>query len=177
MKKIFVSALVFFWAVLFLPSCASRKVLAKPEETSLEFWIAEDVSAFDFSGYCPIFGVFGGSQYFGKGYASSYVSVGYPADEPLPERYVIYLVTAYPDYADGGRFVTGIEITDPSVSVYGVTCLSSFEEFDEAFRELKCEIEDCGTFHRAVFGRSRVDLSPGKLSVAVTVTNRSGIMF
>ena len=163
---------------LLLVSCASNKILSKPEDCTLEFWITDDVTEFDFSDYYFIPGMFGGSMYYGKGYAPTLTDEGY---DIRPEYYVIYTLTAYPDYSSKGDFVTDIEITDPAISIYGITCNSSREEFDKVFLDLGCEIEDNGVIHRATYGKTRISFcdyeSGRKITISVEVSNRQGIVF
>ncbi len=93
----------------------------KPADTALEFWITQDMKNVDLSSHEEIEGWIGAREYYGKGYGSD------------SEYHVKYLITAYPDYADGGAYVTEITVTDPAVSVYGLTVTSSAEEFKEVF--------------------------------------------
>ena len=53
----------------------------------------------------------------------------------IPKEYVIYTVTSWPDYSDDSQYVTEIKITDPAISVYGLTINSSFTEFDNTFHK------------------------------------------
>lgn len=57
-------------------------------------------------------------------------------------HYVSYLVTAYPDYASGGSYITGISITDPEVRLYGLTVDATFAEFDAVFAEMGFTLSD-----------------------------------
>lgn len=163
-------------AALLLTSCSNTQILAKPQDTSLEFWIAQDVSDVDFSEYLPRVGMFGGSQYYGKGYE--------PEEENQDElygEYVLYTVTSYPDYSDKAQCITTIHITDPNVSVYGITCNSSFESFDETFERLGCSIQAHDRYHIATLGKVQIDFTSYEetrcLSIRVDVTNRYGIVF
>ena len=180
MKKFLISTLLCLCMVS-LTSCTSNadnKIIEKPNDTTLEFWVAQDVSNVDFSEHCQIVGMEGGSQYYGKDYGS--ISVD---DEQVYDHFqcVIYTITAYPDYSDGGEFITQIDITDPQVSVYGITCNSSFDDFDKTFQDLGCTIQDKGWGHVASYGVFTISLlsnsEAAKISVRVEVTNREGIDF
>ncbi len=105
----------------------------KTEDTSLAFWITENMENADLSRYEEIVGWMGAREFYGEGYASV---VNEDGSKSKPAHYVTYLITAYPDYADGGSYVTRIEITDPAVTVYGLTVNSSVEEFDALFRRM-----------------------------------------
>lgn len=179
MKKT-ITAFALCSCVLAMSACTSNKTLAKPQDTSLEFWVAEEVTDFDFSEHTPIYGMMGGgAMYMGKGYQplSGDVSQGYV----YPDYYVLYTLTSYPDYSDEGLFVTRIVITYPAVSVYGVTCESSLDTFDKTFQDLGCDIQDKGIIHIATYGRSKVSFADYEgeetITVWVEVTNRWGVVY
>jgi hypothetical protein len=112
--------------LLSLASCTKNiYFLSKPKDTNLEFWIQEDVGAVDFSSYEEKVGYFGAVAYYGKGVAKG------SANEETPATYVLYVLTAYPDYADGGRFVTHITIKDPQIHFYGLSLSSSETDFEK----------------------------------------------
>ena len=69
----------------------------RPEDTALEFWICDDGSLVDWSGYDEISGCMGGQEFLGKDYHMS-------EQGERPYVRVSYLLTAWPDYADGGRY-------------------------------------------------------------------------
>ena len=104
-----------------------------PENTSLEFWITQNVDNVDWSGYDGITGWFGAKEYLGRGYRKVHDG---PGGGRHPEHYVSYKLTAWPDYADGGWFVTQITVTDPAVRVCGLTVTSSYDEFKQTFESL-----------------------------------------
>ena len=89
------------------------------KNTTFELKFLEDVSKRDLSAFVPEYDIFGGFAYFNSGYTEG------------DENYVFYVVTAYPDYADGGMVVTRIECTDPTVTFFD-----------------GCTVENCG----ALFG-------------------------
>jgi len=156
----------------------------EPDDTTLEFWITENVENVDFSQHNEIYGWMGAREFYGKGYSSVKDEDG---NDVKPEHYVTYLITAYPDYADGGQFVTRIDITDPNVSVYGLTVNSSIEEYDAVFRKMGyvISVEERGV--NTVFTATRAgitfelcirpdELTPS-LAIKAEVTNREGIVF
>lgn len=102
-------------------------------ETDLEFFILDDVADADFSAFQEIYGVFGARRYAPKRYGIS--ESGIISEQQIPEQCVLYTVSAWPDHADGGAFVTDITVTDPKVRVFGLTSESSSEEFIE-----KCKL-------------------------------------
>ena len=108
------------------------------QDTNLEFWIAENVDNVDFSEYQEKYGMFGGTQYYGKDYEPIVDEYGQQTD---PEYYVLYTVTSYPDYSDSTQHITHIQITDPSIYVSGMTVNTPFEEFERIVQEHGFEIE------------------------------------
>ena len=63
MKRIIVLGITLVLILICLGGCGS-KTIDKPADTNLEFWITEDVTAFDFSGYYSVPGWFGASEYY-----------------------------------------------------------------------------------------------------------------
>lgn len=150
----------------------------KPDNTSLEFWITQDVSSVDFSKHYEVIGWFGAREFYGKDYRPEEVD----GSAVEPEYCVKYLVTAYPDEADGGQYVTQIVITDPNVRVYGLTCKSTFDEFDETMKTLGYTVsKEIDAMHKATLGKVKFMLvsseSENKLIINVEVTNDSGIVY
>ena len=157
-----------------------------PKDTSLEFWITEDVKDQDWSGYDEIYGWMGAREFLGSAYKKNADADG---SDQHPEHYVSYVITAWPDYADGGQFVTDITVTDPVVKVYGLTIASTFEEFDAVFESLGYELSwgegaiktrvatrDGITFRLTRAVEDNPDVVP-QIRISAEVTNREGIVF
>ena len=157
-----------------------------PKNTSLEFWITEDVKDFDWSGHDEIYGWMGAREFLGSGYKKNADTDG---SDQHPDHYVSYVITAWPDYADGGQFVTDITITDPAVTVYGLTIGSTYEEFDAVFEPLGYELswgegaiktrvatKDGITFRLTCAVDGNPDVVP-VFRISAEVTNREGIVF
>jgi hypothetical protein len=182
MKQItFILALIILLADF--SSCSGTETTTKmPEDTNLEFWITQDVAETDFSDYYEIVGWFGARQYYGSGYLPVSDEDGYEVD---PEYYVKYMITAWPDYADGGEYITSIDFNDPKVTVYGLTVDSSFDEFERIFSEMGFELSiDCSeSFERYTASKKGINFSletvDGKRSFSIyaEVTNKLGIVF
>ena len=101
-----------------------------PKNTSLAFWITDNMEGYDWSGHEENIGWIGAHEFLGSGYT-------YEQDSNCCAE---YLISAWPDYADGGSFVTNINITDPTVTVYGLIVESSFGDFDEVFGSIGYEL-------------------------------------
>ena len=157
-----------------------------PENTSLEFWITEDVKDRDWTGHDEIYGWMGAREFLGSGYKKNEDPTG---SNQHPEHYVSYVITAWPDYADGGEFVTDITVTDPAVTVYGLTIESTYEEFNVVFEQLGYELswnegaiktrvatKDGITFRLTRAVEDNPDVVP-VFSITAEVTNREGIVF
>lgn len=177
-KKFVLPVLLLCITMFAMVGCTDNKMLEKPQDTSLEFWVMQDVSDIDFSGHYKLHG-FGADFYYGKGYQPAEI-VEDSAAIP-PEHCVIYTVSPYPDYSSGGQFVTRIAITDPQVTVYGITCGSTLQDFDATFENLGCTIQDKGLIHFATYGKVKIALASydesKELTVWVEVTNKEGIDF
>ncbi len=150
---------------------------------SLEFEITENVENTDFSQYNRNYGLMGGKSYYGMGYSAVKDDDG---NEVNPEHYVIYTITAYPDYADGGQYITRIEITDPTVMVNGLTVNSPFEEFEEVFKAMDYETYVSEHSDHVQYNAKNKDgisytlyvsNNIKKLTIQAEVTNREGIIF
>ena len=157
-----------------------------PKNTSLEFWITEDVKDYDWTGHDEIYGWMGAREFLGSGYKKNEDPTG---SNQHPEHYVSYVITAWPDYADGGEFVTDITVTDPVVKVYGLTVASTYEEFDAVFEPLGYELswsegaiktrvatKDGITFRLTRAVEDNPDVVP-VFRITAEVTNREGIVF
>ena len=157
-----------------------------PKNTSLEFWITEDVKDQNWTGYDEIYGWMGAREFLGSGYKKNEDPTG---SNQHPEHYVSYVITAWPDYADGGEFVTDITVTDPAVTVYGLTIASTYEEFDAVFEPLGYELswsegaiktrvatKDGITFRLTRAVEDNPDVVP-VFSITAEVTNREGVVF
>ena len=157
-----------------------------PKDTTLEFWITEDVKDRDWSGHDEIYGWMGAREFLGSAYKKNADADG---SDQHPEHYVSYVITAWPDYADGGQFVTDITVTDPAVKVYGLTIASTFEEFDAVFEPLGYELSwgegaiktrvatrDGITFRLTRAVEDNPDVVP-QIRISAEVTNREGIVF
>lgn len=168
--------------------CLMREKLIKDnfidkKNTFLEFQITENVEDFDFSQYNRIYGLMGGKEYYGKGYSAVKDEDG---NEVKPEHYVIYTITAYPDYADGGQYITRIEITDPTVMVHGLTVKSSFEDFEAVFKAMGYEtsVTEHGRYVQynaksedGISYTIYISNEITKLTIQAEVTNRDNIQY
>jgi hypothetical protein len=131
MKK-WIALLLSIFTLIFFVGCSSTS-LEKPE-TNLEFWIAENVDGVDFSAYQEKhrYGYMGpGRLYYGTDYQPTVDEEGRQVD---PEIYVIYNVSPYPDHSSKKQHITGIDITDPSIVVYGLTVNSTEKEIEETMK-------------------------------------------
>ncbi len=164
---------ILFVALLLCLTGCSGKYLEKPE-TDLEFWITENVEKVDFSNYHEKYGLMGGREYYGKGYAPTTDENGEQKD---PEHCVIYTITSYPDYSSGKSHITRISITDPEVSVYGVTLASSSEEIKTALTEAGFSVTEKNGGVRGEKGRFSVSFSADSIYIHADVSNRFGIQF
>ena len=162
--------------------------LEKPEGCELDFWICENVADADFSDYTEIFGITGGKEYVSNKYEVKADTEN--GVQTLPDECVVYTLTAWPDMSDfdeTGYHVTRITITDPEISIYGVSVKSNRVEFRKAMTEAGFIIEDPeesgGSFIEQAStpgGTFSVRLETGdngKIVIAAAVSNRDGIKY
>lgn len=167
------------------PKCLTSEPFM-PEQTSLDLWILQDTEPLDLSEYESIPGWFGAEEIYGKGYEQIFVDGEGFTD---PDHYVKYLISAWPDYADGGEYITKITITDPAVTFFGLNVESSPEEFDRVLsgkgflRKKNIDSPDIVTEYKIIWdnGLYYVTLgkSNGKCAVVIDahVSNRDNIIF
>lgn len=163
-----------------LPSNAAEM----PQDTSLEFWVTENVSNCDLSKYCEVYGMIGGRAFYGNDYHTENDNTG---KVTTSAHYVSYLVTPYPDYASGGEYITRIDITDPKVTVCGLTVNSDLEEYIALFEADGYELSTENTAGGILFTATRSGITfelfrdfseqISRLTVKAEVTNHIGIVF
>ncbi len=168
MKKCFIILIIF---ILLLPSCTPRPI--EPEH-DLEFRITQDVNDFDFSAYQQRYGLFGGYEYYGTGYLPTLDENGQQLD---PEHCVIYTVTNYPDYSSNSLCITRITITDPAVTVYGLSISSTPEQIRSTMTAEGFTVTGSGTALRAEKGKIRFTFSAEAITINAEVTNHFGIVY
>ncbi|MCI2111626.1 MAG: hypothetical protein LKK13_04720 [Bacilli bacterium] len=158
-------------ALLFsLGGCSSQgQRLDRPDDTNLELWITQRVSAADLEDCAYLPGWFGASEYLD----SRYAVLGGPAR--VPERHVTYLVSGYPDLKDDPA-VTKIEITDPAIFVYGLSLESEEEAIEGTMVGEGFAKQDETTLS---FGKGNVSFRFGsdKISISALTTNKTGIIY
>lgn len=146
----------------------------RPEDTALEFWICDDGSLVDWREHDEIGGWMGAREFLGKGYHAG-------EQGERPHVRVSYILTAWPDYADGGCYITAIEVTDPAVSVYGLTVESEPAEFERVMTSMGYKVEwATDSLQRAVrddFTFSIYHGSTPEFYISAQVSNREGIVF
>ena len=134
MKKTRIIALLLLvcTVMLMFTSCTSDKI-EKPEDTNLDYWLLDSSNMSDCT---PI--------YCGDPYAERFLANGYEAvvDEKgnliAPDEAVVYCVEMYPyrDLNHGTKRISKIEITDPSIFVWGLTINSTREEIIETLEKV-----------------------------------------
>ena len=142
---------------------------------NLEFWIAENVDKVDFSKHQIKYGMMGGTEYYGTGYVPTVDEHGQQVD---PEHCVIYTVTSYPDYSDKEQYITGIYITDPVISFYGISLNASFDDFERLITQWGFQITISNENSRtAEKDNCSVTFTKEWIKIRVEVENKYGIIF
>ena len=93
--------------------------------------------------------------------------------------YVLYWISAYPDYSDGGSFITGIEIMDSKNHFHGISFYSSYVEFGHVFEKGNFIIsQEEHMLHSARKGSVCFRYKTGAyFKVSAVVGNRNNIVF
>ena len=99
-------------------------------ETTLEFWIGEIVDESDYEGHAIVY-----DGFLGEGYSED-VKLG----THTTDYYVHYTVSNYPKVDSKTSGIVNIEITDPSVKIYGLTTESSLDDFARVFDALGAKV-------------------------------------
>ena len=173
MKKLLFA--LYLLPVLLFCGCSDKSAEKVADEinknATFELKFLEDVSGKDLSSLVPDYGWFGADGYYNSGYKEG------------DEHYVQYLVSAYPDYADGGSYVTRITCTDPDVTFFGGYTVNDSEQMIEYLSNDGYTIDnnDSGTLVRAKKGKITISFFAGdeyrEVMFMYEVGNRKGINF
>ena len=101
-------------------------------ETTLEFWIGDIVDESDYEGHAIVY-----DGFLGEGYSED-VKLG--TATYTTDYYVHYTVSNYPKVDSKTSGIVRIEITDPSVKIYGLTTESSLDDFARVFDALGAKV-------------------------------------
>ena len=172
--------IALLFPTLLLAGCIKNKFLSRPEDTNLEFWITERPTSDEINakGCTYIPGCFGCSIFLG----SKYSQIEVDGKLVLPETYVMYTLTGYPDLIDRSA-ITGINIKDPSIYVYGLTIESSIEEITNRMLSLKFkkgETENLAngeTYYYFHKNNCTFSFSSGRIGIGAHSTNKYGIIY
>ncbi len=167
------SAFIFISIIpLLLSGCSVNKFLKRPDDTNLEFWITESCSSEDFRNkgctYLP--GWFGAEEYLGSAYELIEDEEGH---KEVPDIHVKYLRSGYPDAMDSWK-ITHIEITDPTIIVYGLSMNSSKDEVKNRMKELKFKENKNGGF---IKNNCTFSFSDEYIVINAPSTNNSHIVY
>ena len=179
-KRTILILLIPFLATL---SCASLTdlYLEKPVDTNLEYWITERVSGQQLldNGCTYLPGWFGAEEYLDSKYE--------PIQEEgrmatAPDIHVTYLITGYPDTLDD-RAITRISITDPTITVYGLTMNSSSEDIVNRMKQVggkkldSGEATDDNEHYSYLIGNCTFIFSKVSIYISAPVTNKYNVVY
>ena len=144
MKKIIALTLLLCTLVLMFSSCGDLKrfinyeKIERPENTNLEYWLLDTIDTDSLTK------IEESTHYFTGSFLSSKYQAKLDGNGQLvsPDEAVVYHVSKYP-YTDadwGSQRVARIDITDPTVYVWGVTINSTREEIIAAMEQAGYEI-------------------------------------
>ena len=170
-KSIFI--LLLSLLTLLITSCYGKTRIPKPEDGDLEFWITENVDNYDWTGHDEIYGWMGAREFLDKRYHS--VLDEYGNMQVHPEYYVSYIITSYPDYLSKSKAVTRIVITDPSITIFGLSINSTAEEIEKKMSELGLkQLEETFRYKK---GNVTISFLKDKIWIMAEVSNKAGIVF
>lgn len=149
----------------------------------LDYQILQKMDDVDTSGHVHVPDVFGPPMFYGSAYQDIERDQNGSLVNP-PKEYVLYTVSGWPDaLVWTGAYVTEIVITDPAVTVMGLTINSDLEDFDRIMEEAGYTIVYASdTLHRAekdgVWYRLRKE--PGEINeikIVAEVANKDQIIY
>ncbi len=149
------------------------------ETEGLSFQILESVNPDILSAeFDEIDGHYGAREFLDRGY-KAVIDEENGGMRTLPEAYVSYTVTHYPDYADSEWAVTGIVIKDDNVKVFGKTVSSDIRYLDQILAEKGFGVDTLGDGprHLATCGDISISYGNGEIRITAEVTNREGIVY
>lgn len=173
-------SLIFLCFAFAINGCSNsiNPYLERPIDTNLEFWITQKVTFDEFKdkGCTFLPSWFGADEYLDSRYQAD-ISTGIVR---APEIHVTYLVTGYPDTLDD-RTITQIEITDPTINVYGLTINSNQKDIKERISEIpKSSINEnafIDQFFSFSIGKAIFHFYTNKITISVPVTNKEGVEY
>lgn len=170
-------ALSFFAFLASLAGCDSPSPirLARPDGTDLEFWITElaDSEEMREKGCTYLPGWFGASEYLD----SRYEAVEKDGRILAPDVHVTYLLSGYPDVTDETS-ITKIEITDPTVRVYGLTIGSVTDQIRHRLKGIASSVEaQDQNATVALIQNCTFRFSDTEIAISAPVTNKQSVQF
>ena len=153
-------------------------LLNKPKDTNLEFWITERVTSEDLlkKGCTYLPGWMGAEEYLD----SRYTAIEVEGMAAAPIIHVTYLLTGYPDLLDDPA-ITHIEITDPSITVYGLSIGATENQVTSRLSKLADSYSFVTTLDECYLRVTIKDVSfnfmSDKIIIDVPVTNNDNIIY
>ena len=134
MKKLIALTLLLCTLALMFSSCSNYVTIEKPTDANFEYWLLDSPNKKSFT-YID-----------GIGYLSNNYEPIINEDGSLcaPQEYVSYWFENYPFWEVGIDKIMCINITDPNVSVWGLTINSTKEEFVDTFSRMGFDIDGPG---------------------------------
>ncbi|MBO4540888.1 MAG: hypothetical protein J5736_02825 [Bacilli bacterium] len=153
----------------------------RPEDTNLSFWITERPTQEELrEAECTFLpGMFGGQMWLDGRYEAVDAGPerGYVSE---PDIHVVYTLAGYPDAIDPFA-VTHIDITDPEITVYGLSMRSTPEEVAQRMKGFADEIRpvetDVGITTVCRIKKASFLFSQDSIRILVPTTNETGIVF
>ena len=176
--NIFIPAFALVLPLMATLCSCSTFYLKKPADTNLDFWITEraERQEFEEKGCTLLPGWFGAEEYLDHRYAAEASGDMTVA----PAVHVTYLLSGYPDTKDEWAVIR-IHITDPEITVYGLTMNSTNTEIEGRMADMTdkfhySEVNDVLHISFNV-GKCVFDFSSSAINIGVPTTNKEEIIY
>ena len=153
------------------------------EIEGLEYWILQDVTDLDFSGYVQDSAKLGtdGGAYYGKGYTPLITEEA----SNYEWSYVEYSLSHWPDRSDKDKmYITYIWITDPRVKIFGRSLNNTLDEWRKVLNEKGFSVSKKKNEPNTLLADSsdgnytiRFTSDPQMILIYAPTSNREGLCF
>lgn len=153
----------------------NNKILEKPDNTTLSFWITQEVSQDNFKDCEFLPGLMGGDEYLDSRYEAVVTEdeEGYKTYS-APAVSVVYTTSGYPDYSSTTSCVTRIVVTDPEITVYGLTMNPETDDKRKTMKSYKFKQNSDSSFSK---NNCTVRFEEDRIYLGAVVTNVNNVVF
>ena len=167
-KTKLIALMLLLCTVTLMFSSCTRDKIDKPADTNLEYWLLDRPKKEDLT-------LVGENMYLSKNYQPI---INEDGSLSAPEEYVAYSFHKYPFNKIGIERILKIVITDPNVSVWGLTINSTKEEIVEVFSKMgfyidgpwdeRCDIRN-KKIEISIFYNERIEIQHNIISISNSI--------